>query len=58
MAATAAELTLTGLQIEGRDTFGHPFWDRAYCDAHARAIINGPSCAGSLCRGLALHVFA
>jgi hypothetical protein len=27
------------IQIECRDTIGHPFWNRDYCEAHAKPVI-------------------
>jgi hypothetical protein len=27
------------IQVECRDTIGHPFWNRDYCEAHAKPVI-------------------
>jgi hypothetical protein len=28
------------IQIECRDAIGHPFWNRDYCETHAKSIID------------------
>jgi hypothetical protein len=27
------------IQIECRDSIGHPFWNRDYCEAHAQSVL-------------------
>jgi hypothetical protein len=27
------------IQVECRDNIGHPFWNRDYCEAHAKPVI-------------------
>jgi len=27
------------IQIEGRDSIGHPFWNRDFCEPHAKPVL-------------------